>query len=59
MKNKKLLEALKYAISIIENYGADCRGLERYIKDGGDIKGFCQGSIYRDAVKDIKEIAEI
>jgi len=57
--NEKLLKALEYAIEIIESYELDCRDLEGYIKDGNDIDGFCQGSIYKKAIKKIKEIAGI
>ena len=59
MNSKKLLEALEYAIEIIESYELNCGDLEGFIKEGYDIEGFCQGSIYKKAIKDIKKKAGI
>lgn len=58
-KSRNLLEALEYAIKVIENYELDCRNLSSYIKDGYSIKGFCQGRIYKEAIGDTKRIAGI
>lgn len=57
--SKKLLKALKYAINIIEMYEADTKNLKDYIDKNYSIDGFCQGTIYRSAIKDIKKIAGI
>jgi len=59
MNSKKSLKALEYAIDIIESYELSCRDLEGYIKKGYDIEGFCQGSIFKNAIKRIKKIAGI
>jgi len=55
----KLIKALEYAIQIIESYELNCKDLENYIKEGYDINGFCQGTIYKKAIKDIKKIGGI
>jgi len=49
---QNLINALDYAIGIIENYEADCRNLKNHI----NIVGFCQGSIYKNAISDILKI---
>jgi len=51
-KITQLEEALSVAINIIESYQADIR--ER--KDLMD-EGFCQGTVYSEAISDIKKIA--
>jgi len=51
-----LEKALEYAIEIIEAYELECRDLEGYIKEGHDIEGFCQGSIFKNAIKRIKKL---
>lgn len=51
MVNERISKALKYSISIIENYQMDIRNREDLIKDG-----FCQGIIYKNAVADIYKI---
>ena len=58
MNSKKLLKALEYAIKIIECYELDCRDLKGYLKENS-VEGFCQGSIYKKAIKRIKKIAGI
>ena len=54
-----LEKTLDYAINIIENYEMDIRNMKSYFKGDLNKTGFCQGSIYRDAVKDIKKMAGI
>ena len=48
--------ALKYAISIIENYKLDLMNSKEML--GIDLvkKGFCQGDVYKEALKDIEKI---
>ncbi len=48
----RLETALQYAIRVIESYQLDIRNSEWV---GVDLvaKGFCQGSIYRDAVEEL------
>ena len=52
-----LEKALNYAVEIIESYELDCRNLKDYLKKNS-IEGFCQGTIYKDALNDIKKIME-
>jgi hypothetical protein len=47
-------EALAYAILIIENYEMDVRA---WMADGRIPSGFCQGSIYRTALRRLDELA--
>jgi len=55
-QNAFLKEALKYAIRIIESYEMDIRNSEwTGISLKG--KGFCQGTIYTEAIADIKRKA--
>lgn len=55
----KYPKALKHAINIIQSYEADIRDMKGYFKGDLSMKGFCQGRIYKEAVKDIKKIAGI
>lgn len=58
MKNIKDIEAaLKYAIKIIESYQMDINNSESFSKDL-NLKniGFCQGSIYTNALNTIDRI---
>ncbi len=55
-QNECLKEALNYAVRIIESYEMDIRNSEWTginLKD----KGFCQGTIYTEAIADIKHKA--
>ena len=54
MNEKKLLDALTMAMSIIESYQADINEMrsQGVLKDG-----FCQGAVYKYAIKDIKQRA--
>lgn len=71
---KQLRDALNYAIQIIESYQLDIRNwdaesntpLPMSTTDGVTVnyttledKGFCQGSIYKAAISDIKRRAGI
>ena len=58
MDKNKLVEVLNYAIRIIKNYELDIRNSEEVI--GIDLvkKGFCQGIIYKDALKVIEQKKE-
>jgi hypothetical protein len=47
-----LLAALQYALGIIENYEMDIRD-SAWTGVNLQERGFCQGVIYRDAVRDI------
>ncbi len=51
---KKLKKALGHAIMIIENYEMDIRDSSW---TGVDLvkKGFCQGSVYKEAISDIEK----
>ena len=51
----RLAEALGYAVSIIESYEMDIRNAKDII--GIDLieKGFCQGTIYKNAIKKIEK----
>ena len=51
-----LIEALKYAIKIIEGYESEIRN-SAWIGMDLEQKGFCQGVIYKDAIQDINKIA--
>ena len=57
--DQKLKEALDYAIKIIESYEFDVKNLKDYISEGHSIEGFCQGIIYKEAIRDIKKKADI
>ena len=59
LSGEKYLKALNHAINIIEMYETDTKDLKGYLKDGYDIEGFCQGTIYKTAIKDIKKNAGI
>ena len=51
MEESKLLDALTYAIGVIESYQLDINDM---ITKGILREGFCQGSLYINAVSDIK-----
>lgn len=57
LNSKNLLKALEYAIRVIENYQMDIQGLKKYLDEGNNIEGFCQGSVYGEAISDIKKLA--
>jgi len=54
-REESLQKALDYAVSIIENYEMDIR---RSINMGNIRVGFCQGSVYKNAVNKIQELRE-
>lgn len=58
MDSRKLLEALRYAVLIIEGYESEIRNSE-WTGVRLDERGFCQGVIYREAVSDILRRAGI
>lgn len=45
-------KALGHAIGIISSYEYDCKHLKEYLKHNNP-SGFCQGSIYKNAIHDI------
>ena len=59
MDTNKLLKALKYAINIIRAYETEVKDLKTYLDGEHDIKKFCQGAIFKEAIKDINRIAGI
>jgi len=56
--NINLVYALKHATSIIESYELDIRNSEEVIDINLVDKGFCQGSIYKNALENINNIIE-
>lgn len=59
MKDKDLLKALEHAIKIIEMYQYDIKHLQDYIDKKNSIDGFCQGTIYKDAIADIEKLSKL
>lgn len=53
----QLHRALDYAIDIIESYEIDVRNSEPIVGIDLAKRGFCQGSIYKQAVQRVKDIA--
>lgn len=53
-----LRNALGYAISIIESYQLDIQDSQKLVGVDLAALGFCQGTIYREAIDDIREIQE-
>lgn len=51
---EQLVDALEWALMIIDSYELDCRHLNEYLKEN-DPEGFCQGSIYKNVDERIKE----
>lgn len=49
--------ALNYAMEIIEAYELECRNLQEYLENHNP-QGFCQGKIFKDALKQINKILE-
>lgn len=54
---KTINEALEYAIKVIRSYEMDIRNSESLMGIDLKRKGFCQGLIYREAIRDIKKRA--
>lgn len=55
VKEENYYKALKHAINVIESYEADIKDIN--LKGGLGMTGFCQGTIYKEAIKDIRKIA--
>lgn len=56
LRKKKLLKGLEYAMEIIHLYESE---IDLRIKLSTIPKGFCQGSVFEHAIRDIKREAGI
>ncbi len=56
--NKRMVDALRYAISVIESYEMDIRNSEEICGVDLVTLGFCQGSIYTEARATIEHIID-
>jgi hypothetical protein len=49
----QLRAGLKHALEIIGSYELDCRSIDTYVTPENMGRGFCQGDVYQEAVKDV------
>jgi hypothetical protein len=58
-ENERLKDALELAILVIENYQMDISNYS-FMDSGETLEsiGFCQGSIYKNAIQNIKKIVK-